>query len=66
MASLPTLQRRILTLEARLADVEGGYGDTLYQLHRSSVKANLRIAKILTYLKIDDVTDEGVDSALDQ
>ena len=27
---------RILALEARLADVEGGYGDTLYKLHRGS------------------------------
>ncbi len=30
MASLQTLERRIAALEARLADVEGGDGDTLY------------------------------------
>ena len=47
MASLQTLERRILALEARLADVEGGYGDTLFKLHRGSVKAELRTAKDL-------------------
>ena len=50
MASLQTLERRILALEARLADVEGGYGDTLYKLHRTSVKADLRTVKILERL----------------
>jgi predicted DNA-binding transcriptional regulator YafY len=43
MASRQTLERRIAALEARLADVEGGYGDTLYKLHRASVKADLRL-----------------------
>jgi hypothetical protein len=57
MASLQTLERRILALEARLADVEGGYGDTLYKLHRASIKADLRTAKILQHLDIDDVSD---------
>ena len=61
MASLQTLERRILALEARLADVEGGHGDTLYKLHRASVKADLRTAKILERLEIDDVIDEALD-----
>jgi hypothetical protein len=65
MASLQTLERRILALEARLADVEGGYGDTLYKLHRASVKADLRTAKILQSLDIEDVSDEEIDNALD-
>ncbi|MGH3829877.1 MAG: hypothetical protein ACRDRS_05400, partial [Pseudonocardiaceae bacterium] len=65
MASLQTLERRILALEARLADVEGGYGDTLYKLHRASVKADLRTAKILQRLDIDDVSEEEIDTALD-
>lgn len=56
MASLQTLERRILALEARLADVEGGYGDTLYKLHRASVKANLRTAKLLQHFEIEDVS----------
>ncbi len=61
MASLQTLERRILALEARLADVEGGHGDTPYKLHRASVKADLRTAKILERLEIDDVIDEALD-----
>ncbi|WP_232662201.1 hypothetical protein [Pseudonocardia sp. TRM90224] len=66
MASLQTLERRILALEARLADVEGGYGDTLYKLHRASVKADLRTAKILQSLGVADVSDDEVDRALDE
>jgi hypothetical protein len=66
MASLQTLERRILALEARLADVEGGYGDTLYKLHRASIKADLRTAKILQRLDIEDVSDEQIDAALDE
>jgi hypothetical protein len=65
MASLQTLERRILALEARLADVEGGYGDTLYKLHRTSVKADLRTAKILERFDIEDVSDEEIGNALD-
>jgi hypothetical protein len=65
MASLQTLERRILALEARLAEVEGGYGDTLYKLHRASVKSDLRTAKILQCLKVEDVSDEEIEEALD-
>jgi hypothetical protein len=66
MASLQTLERRILALEARLADVEGGYGDTLYKLHRASIKADLRTARILQHLNIEDVPDEQIDAVLDE
>lgn len=66
MASLQTLERRILALEARLADVEGGYGETLYKLRRASVKADLRTAKILQRLDIDDVSEAEIDTALDE
>jgi hypothetical protein len=66
MASLQTLERRIPALEARLADVEGGYGDTPHKLHRASVKSDLRTAKIMKRLEIEDVSDEDVDSALDE
>lgn len=65
MASLQTLERRIAALEARLADVEGGYGDTLYKLHRASVKADFRTARILERLEIEDVSDDDVDQVLD-
>jgi hypothetical protein len=66
VAPLRTLERRILALEARLAAVEGGYGDTLHKLHRASVKADLRTTKILQRLEIDDVSDEEIDAALDE
>jgi hypothetical protein len=52
--------------QEELADVEGGYGDTLYKLHRASIKADLRTAKILQRLDIQDVSDEQIDAALDE
>ena len=66
MTSLQTLERRIAALQARLADVEGGYGDTLYELHRSSVKADLRMARILKRLEIEDLFVENIDQAIDE
>ena len=52
--------------QEELADVEGGYGDTLYKLHRASIKADLRTAKILQHLDIEDMSDEQIDAALDE
>jgi hypothetical protein len=66
MASPQTLERRIAALEARLDDVEGSYGDTRYKLHRASVKADLRTARILERWEIEDVFDENIDQALDE
>lgn len=66
MASLQTLERRILALEARLADVEGGYGQTLYDLRRASVRNEMRMARVLTHLQVTDFSDEEVDTALDE
>lgn len=66
MATLQTLERRILALEARLADIEGGYGDTLYKLHRASVRTDLRLARLLDRLDLNDVTEDEVDAVLDQ
>jgi hypothetical protein len=66
VASIQTLERRILALEARLADLEGGYGETLYKLHRASGRADLRMGRVLTHLNITDVSDDEVDEALDE
>lgn len=66
MASLQTLERRILALEARLAEVEGGYGETLYQLHRHSVKTDLRLGKLFNHFDLADVTEEEIDEVLDE
>ena len=49
-----------------MADIEGGYGDTLYHLRRASIKSELRVGKILDHLNIDDVTDDDVDNVLEQ
>lgn len=65
MASLQTLERRILALEARLAEVEGGYGDTLYKLHRASVKTDLGVTRLLQHLDLNAITDDEIDAALD-
>jgi hypothetical protein len=66
VASLQTLERRILALEARLADIEGGYGETIYKLHRASVKTDLRMAKVLQRFDIPDVSEEDIDNAMDE
>jgi hypothetical protein len=39
---------------------------SLRTLHRASVKSDLRIAKILGRLEIEDVSEEEIDSALDE
>lgn len=65
MASLHTLERRIAALEARLAAVEGGYGETLYSLRRSAVRNDLRMGRVLGQLRIEDVTDDEIDQAID-
>ncbi len=65
MASIQTLERRILALEARLSDLEGGYGETLYKLHRASAKSDLRLGRVLAHLNITDVSDDDVDAVLD-
>lgn len=66
MASLRTLELRIAALEARLAEVDGGYGDTLYKLHRDSVENRLGMRTILEHLALPRVTEEQLDEALDQ
>ena len=38
----------------------------LDELHRASVRTDLRIAKILKRLEIDDVSDDEIDTALDE
>lgn len=65
MASLHTLEQRLRTVEAPLAEIEGGYGDTIYKLHRDVVGVKLGQAKLLTHLGIPEVTAEEIDSALD-
>jgi hypothetical protein len=65
MASLQTLERRIIALEARLAEVEGGYGETMYKLHRHAVRTDLSLGKILDHLSLASPTDDEIDTAMD-
>jgi hypothetical protein len=64
-SSLRSLEQRVRALEARIAEVEGGYGDTLYQLHRASVRNDLGMARVLQHLGVSTVSEDEVDSALD-
>lgn len=65
-SSLHALTRRIEALEARLADVEGGYGQTLYQLHRHAVRTDLSMGKVLDHLGLIAPTDAEVDAVIDE
>jgi hypothetical protein len=53
-------------LEARLADVEGGYGETIYKLHRMSIKTSLDVTKIINHLGLEPATEADVDNVLDE
>lgn len=65
MASLQTLERRIQALEARLSEVEGGYGDSIYKLHRHSDEVKLNVNKVLGHLGVAAATAAEVDAAID-
>lgn len=65
MTSLHTLQQRLQAVEARLAEIEGGYGQTLYRPHRRAVHTDLAMGRILGHLGLAAPTDEEVDAALD-
>lgn len=52
-------------LEARLADVEGGYGETLYTLRREAVRNRIEMGSVLNHLGIDRVSEDDIDAALD-
>jgi hypothetical protein len=66
MASLQTLERRIQALEARLAEVEGGYGETIYRLRRESVQNRIEIGTILGHLGLPRASEEDIDAELDR
>ena len=52
-------------MAARLAEVEGGYGETMYKLHRHAVRTDLSLGKILDHLSLASATDDEIDAAID-
>ncbi|MGH3697318.1 MAG: hypothetical protein ACRDRX_25590 [Pseudonocardiaceae bacterium] len=64
-SSLHTLAQRLRTVEARLAEIEGGYGETIYRLRREVVSVRIGQGRILTHLGLPEVTSEEIDTALD-
>ncbi|MGH3678991.1 MAG: hypothetical protein ACRDT2_01500 [Natronosporangium sp.] len=65
MASLQTLERRIAALEARLAEVEGGYGESIFRLHRNSVELKLNVSRIMGHLGVAAANADEVEAAMD-
>ena len=59
------LERRIIALEARPSEVEGGHGATFYKLHRHAVRTDLNVGKILGHLSLASATDDEIDAAMD-
>lgn len=66
MASLQTLERRLLALESRVGEIEGGYGETIYKLHRTVVKLELGQDRILGHLGLTPVTDAEIDARIEE
>jgi hypothetical protein len=65
MASLQTLERRLLALESRVSEIEGGYGETIYKLHRKVVKLDLGQDRILGHLGLEPVTEDEIDARIE-
>ena len=64
--SMQTLLRRIEALEARLADMEGGYSQSMYRMHREVVRTGLTVEKIARSMGLEEATDAEVDAAMDE
>ena len=66
MTSMQTIERRVLALESRLADVEVSYGQSIYQLRRDMIRSNVVGDKIAAKLGIPDTTEEEIDAIMDR
>jgi hypothetical protein len=66
MASLATLELRMHTLEARIAELEGGDERTLYAMRRETIGLNLDMKKVVEHLGLTPHTDADIDEVLDQ
>jgi hypothetical protein len=57
---MTTLAQRLRAVEARLAEIEGGDGETLYRLQRETVRTRLDVGKIANHLGLTATTDAEV------
>jgi hypothetical protein len=64
--SLAVLTQRLAAVEARLAEIENGYGQVIYTMRRDLVRVSLGMSRILQHLNLDAVTDAEVDAILDE
>lgn len=65
MASPASLEHRIRALEARLAEVEGGYGDSLYKIRRDCVATRIDVGRLLDQAGLPRAGDTAIDAVLD-
>lgn len=66
MASLYTLERRLAAVEARLAEVEGGHGESIYAIRREVIANKINMTTLLEHFGLPAATEEQVDEALDE
>jgi hypothetical protein len=66
VVNVSLLERRLALVEARLAELESAYGDTLYKMHRRAIMTDLNLAKVLDHLGIASATDDDIDAVLDE
>ena len=65
MTTLKDHERRITALEGRAEDNERSVDDSLYKLHRFRARTELRMAKMMKRMDLEDVSDDQVDEFLD-
>ena len=63
--SLATIIARLDAAEARIRELEGGYGQTIYALRRDVTQNRIEMGSILAHLGLPRATDAQIDEALD-
>lgn len=58
-------ERRIRKVEDRVTEIESVYGDSLYRLHRFRARTEMRLARMMHAMNVEDITEDDVDEFLD-
>jgi hypothetical protein len=66
LPSLDTIVRRLALVEARLADLEGPYAETMYRLHRKVTGLDITIGRMANAAGVAVATNADIDAALDK